>query len=149
MPKTYTYTTMAGLRQALRSVGKEAKKTLRDASSVIASDVAVEAASRATSLGGAAKLVAPTIRAKRGDVPSVQMGGARKLRPGARQTVGDILWGAEFGGGSKPRTRQFERWRGSGPGSGYFLFPTVRDDEDQIMERYGDALMKAVDKAAR
>lgn len=155
MARTYTYANVAGLRRALRALPKEAQATMRDASSDIAADVAGRAAVRARFVGGVAKHVAPTIKARRDRVPKVVMGGSTRLpdRPGGRsgrgQTVGDVIWGAEFGGGRRPSTRQFSPWRGNGEGAGYFLWPTVRENADETMERYGDALVKAVDRAAR
>ena len=93
--------------------------------------------------------MAPTIRARRGNVPIVKMGGNKRLRAGERQTVGDIWAGAEFGGGRRPTTHQFKPYipspTGKG-GAGYFFFPAIRDMEADIVERYGDALGKALRK---
>lgn len=151
MAKTMTFYSVAGLNQALRSLPKSASVKLRDASQVIAGKVAADATSAARSQGGAAGLVAGSIRASRDRVPVVKMGSSARLpgdRKGARQTVGDIIWGAEFGGGARPTTRQFRPWRGSGTGAGYFLFPTVRGDRDFIEQQYGDAILAAIDEAA-
>lgn len=152
MTRTYTYSSIAGLRRTLRALPKEAQARLRDASQAIASDVAASASRRALSVGGVARYVAPTIRASRDRVPKVVMGGTRRLpsrgdrpRRGGRQTVGDVIWGAEFG---SDRFRQFSPWRGNDRGAGYFLWPTVRGEAPEIMDRYGEALMDAVDKAA-
>ena len=48
--------------------------------------------------------------------------------------------GAEFGGGARPRTRQFKPHRGQ---SGYFLYPTIRHETEHIIESLGDAVMRA------
>lgn len=37
------------------------------------------------------------------------------------------VFGAEFGGGARPTTRQFAPWRGKGEDAGYMLFPTIRE----------------------
>lgn len=152
MAKTYTYTDVAGLRKALRTLPKEASARLRDASVDIAEDVARKAGARARMVGGAAAYVAPTIKARRDRVPKIVMGGTTRLpardgaaRKGTRQTVGNVVWGAEFG---SDRFRQFSPWRGNDTGAGYFLWPTVRAESDSTIERYGDALIRAVDKAA-
>jgi hypothetical protein len=60
----------------------------------------------------------------------------------ANQTVGNVWGGAEWG------SRRFTQFP---PVTkvGRFLFATVRDRQDEIMDRYGDALMDAVDSAAR
>lgn len=148
MAKTYTFDEIAGLRKALRAVPRDAQAELRKASLAIADRVAGLAAGRAITVGGVAKYVAPTIKARRDRVPKVVMGGTKRLpgRTGKGQTVGDVMWGAEFGA---RRHRQFRPWRGSGQGAGYFLWPTVRDQSDETIERYGEALLHAVDKSAR
>lgn len=153
MTRTYTYANVEGLHRALRAVPREAAAALRDEAGGIAGDVASRAAARARSLGGVAALVAPTIRVGRDRVPKVLMGSARRLPPrdgrprrGPRQTIGDVIWGAEFG---SDRFTQFRPWRGNDTGAGYFLWPTVRAMSDEVMGRYGDALMRAVDRAAR
>lgn len=152
MAKVKGFTTIEGLNAALRMLPKEASAKLRDASVDIAADIASEASGRARSQGGAASLVAPSIRATRDRVPVVKMGGSTRLpasgngwarsRGGARQTIGDVIWGAEFGGGARPTTLQFQPHRGR---TGYFLWPTVRDNNRDIHERYSDALLKALE----
>lgn len=149
---TTTYTSVAGLNRALRKVPKEATAKLRDAAQGIAEDIARKAQARAQAEGGVAALVAPTIRAGRDRVPLVRMGSSAKLpesgpgwerdRGGDRQTIGDVMWGAEFGA---IRWLQFEPWRGNGTGAGYFLWPTVRGESDAIGERYSDALLSALE----
>lgn len=149
MPRTLTFRRAADLNRMLRSLSREASRGIRAESRAIAGDVAAAAESRALALGGAAKVVAPSLRAVSDRVPAVRLGGSARLREGERQTVGDVIWGAEFGGGRRRTTRQFAPWRGNGEGAGYFLFPTVRDMEDEVLERYGDAVMRAVDASAR
>jgi hypothetical protein len=153
MARTYTFNEMAGLNQMLRSVSKVASVELRGASAEIAQDVADKAATEAYLEGGAAIHVAPTIKARPDRVPRIVMGGTKRLpardgrpRRGPNQTVGNVVWGAEFGSGRYP---QFHPWRGSSTGAGYFLWPTIREESDDITERYADALMDAVDKSAR
>lgn len=58
-------------------------------------------------------------------------------------TMGDVFFGAEFGGGAKPTTKQFLRHRGQ---SGYFFWPTVRKKKNLIAERYLDAIERIVNK---
>jgi hypothetical protein len=153
MARTYTFNNVAGLRRALNSLPKEAQAEIRGASLAIAQDIAPKAAARARQVGGVAKYVAPTIKARRDRVPKIVMGGTKRLpardgrpRRGPNQTVGNVVWGAEFGSGRYP---QFHPWRGSSTGAGYFLWPTIREESDDITERYADALMDAVDKSAR
>lgn len=155
MAKTTDYNTIAGLNAALRKLPKEATAKLRDASAEIAGKVASDAAAKARSVGGVAKYVAPSIRVRRDRIPMVQMGNSSRLptagdgwsrsRTGSRQTVGDVIWGAEFGGGLTPNTRQFMPWRGSSHGAGYFLWPTVRDNRLEIAATYSEALLEALE----
>lgn len=153
MGRTHTFKSVKGLNRVLRALPKALRAELRDASAAIATDVAAQAAVRASSVGGVARDVAPTIKARRDGVPKVVMGGTTSLPPrdgrprtGPNQTVGNVIWGAEFGSG---KHRQFDPWRGSGAGAGYFLWPTVAAMSDEIEERYGDAILDAIDKAAR
>ena len=65
--------------------------------------------------------------------------------------------GAEFGAGQDvlrnttrgviPGWNQFRPWRGSGSNTGYFLFPTIRDDTPQIIRMYEDLIDKLTAKA--
>ena len=135
---------IAGLNRALRALPKEASAQLRDASQEIAGEVADKARSRAAGMGGVAAKVAPSIKASRDRIPVVKMGGSKKLergRSGDRQTVGDVIWGAEFGGQGRTTTQQFLPHRGQ---DGYFLWPAVR--EADIGERYSEALLDALNK---
>ena len=152
MARATTVKDVRGLNAALRRLPKEASAQLRVAAKAIAADIAGEAAERARGLGGVAGLVAPTIRASKDRVPVVKMGGTGKLpdagsdwthaRSGPRQTVGDVIFGAEFGGGARDTTQQFRPHKGT---QGYFLWPTVRDRSDDIQERYGEALQAALE----
>lgn len=154
--KTSAYNSVAGLNRALRTLPKEATEQLRVASLDIAQDVAGEARGRAVRVGGVARYVAPTITGTRDRVPAVKMGANTKLpstnrnRAGSRQTVADVMWGAEYGGNRestgtpKGHTTQFNPFRGSGHGAGYFLWPAVRANSDDIQERYSQALLDAL-----
>lgn len=147
---TSQFNTAAGLNRALRQLPRLALEQLRRASLVIAQDVAGDARSGATRVGGVARLVAPSIAGTRDRVPAIKVGGSGRLpatnrsRQGSRQTVGDVWAGAEYGGGRRPTTRQFAPWRGSGQGAGYFLWPAVRANRRQIHDRYSAALDDAL-----
>lgn len=147
---------IAGLNRTLNSLPKVAQARIRDASVAIAADVAQDAQQRARSgsrgVAKVARHVAPTIRATRDRVPVVRMGGSKKLptsgsgwthsRSGPGQTVGDVMWGAEYGSDRSP---QFSPWGGNDESAGYFLWPSVRMDE--IEERYAEALVDACEDA--
>ena len=136
-----------GLNRALASLPKLAAEELRQASLAIAQHVADDARGRAIRVGGVARLVAPSIKATRDRVPAVKQGGSGKLpatsrtRAGSRQTVGDVMWGAEFGGRGRPTTQQFQPHLGT---RGYFLWPTVRARSDDTQKRYSEALDEAL-----
>ena len=56
-------------------------------------------------------------------------------------TRGDVFFGAEFGGGARPTTRQFLRHRGR---SGYFFWQTVRKEKNNIATEYLDAIQRVL-----
>ena len=56
-------------------------------------------------------------------------------------TRGDVFFGAEFGGGARRRTKQFLRHRGR---AGYFFWPTVRKEKDNIAREYLDAIQRVL-----
>jgi hypothetical protein len=60
-------------------------------------------------------------------------------------TRGDVFFGAEFGGGATPRTKQFLRHRGR---SGYFFWPTVRKEKENIAKEYLAAIDRVLVKLA-
>lgn len=138
-------TNVAGLQRALRSLPGHATTELRDASVSIAADIASDAQGRASSAEhGAWSLLGGTIRATRDRVPSVALGSSARIpgRRGARQTVGDLTYGLEFGGRARPTTMQFLPHLGT---TGYVLWPTVRDRSEQTQEEYSAALQRALE----
>ena len=58
-------------------------------------------------------------------------------------TRGDVFFGAEFGGQATPRTKQFLRHRGR---SGYFFWPTVRKEKQNIANEYLAAIDQVLAK---
>jgi hypothetical protein len=150
MARMTTLSGVKGLNRALRRLPKDAKDELTDASKDIAGDVASAAKNKAaglqTKIGGWVYL-GPTFRADKSSKPSVKMGGRRRIpgRRGDSQTVGDLLWGLEFGGGARPTTQQFLPHKGT---EGYALWPTVREKSEETGQRYSDALMQALEKMA-
>lgn len=148
----------------LRGLSKEASQQLREASFGLTDDIATQAANRAYQLGGLAALVAPAITGRRDREPTIKYGNSQKLpkygrtsqggfyqrsRKGPQQTIGAVIWGAEFGGGARPTTQQFLPWLGNDSTAGYFLYPTIRDMSDEMEARYWEAVMKAIDDTSR
>jgi len=147
MAKMTTLDGIAGLNRALRSLPKEAKAELTAASQAIVEDVAQDARSRAEAIGRGFVLLGPTIRAERSSKPSIKIGGSKRIkgRKGGRQTVGDLLWGTEFGGRQRATTMQFLPHLGT---EGYALWPAVRAHSDETGRRYSEALLRALDRMA-
>lgn len=120
----------------LKALETGAEVGIRLANKGAATTVAKGASGAAYSIGGVAAHVAPGIKASAGvKSGSVTLGSD----PAAA--------GAEFGGRGRPTTQQFQPWRGSGSGSGYFLFPTIRRDSEQINATYRAALDAVIREA--
>ena len=60
-------------------------------------------------------------------------------------TRGDVFFGAEFGGGKTPNTKQFLRHRGR---AGYFFWQTVRKEKQNIASEYLAAIDQVLAKLA-
>lgn len=119
---------LAELRKALKQVSDAAPKELAQAGKATASFVADHARGRAEGLGGVAAHVAPSIR------PSgTQRGGAITFGGSSYPMAA----GAEFGGRGRPTTQQFQPHLGR---TGYFIYPTIREDAEQIEEHFSDAI---------
>jgi hypothetical protein len=69
--------------------------------------------------------------------------GSRGRLVNRKVTMGDVFFGAEFGGGARRTTRQFPPHRGRG---GYFFWPTVRRMRNEIAEQYLDAIEETMRK---
>jgi hypothetical protein len=96
----------------------------------IAADIADKAKSRGSDLGSVFAKAAPSMRAgSNGKTAYVSLGG--KAYPYAL--------GAEFG---SVRYKQFQPWRGTGDDAGYFLYPTIRADKDNIEKMAKEAVDK-------
>lgn len=131
MSRTTTYTSTAALAAALDGLVPDIEREVGIAHGDLAGTIAQKASARARSVGGVASHV------------KVASAGVAVTLTDDR---GGRVWaGAEFGGGSRARTRQFQPWRGT-RGGGYFLFPTIRDESSAIDERYGQAMDQAMDK---
>jgi hypothetical protein len=132
---------IVGLREFqadLRALDKTLPREIRVVNLSVAKMVRDKAVSKGVSQGGLAAKAAPTLKAL-----AQQRSASIKLT--ATAAVPFAL-GAEFGAGHNiERQRktgtylgynQFKEWRGAGAGSGYFLWPTVREQEDAIAQSY-------------
>ena len=60
-------------------------------------------------------------------------------------TMGDVFYGAEFGGGRRRTTQQFLRHRGR---SGYFFWHAVRDSRSFIITEYSNSIERVLKSLA-
>lgn len=125
---------LAELNKSLKDMGDEFKGEMRKTNKVVADFVADGSRSAASGLGSTAAHVAPFIKASAGAVSA-----AVTLNHPAGA-------GAEFGGQGRPSTMQFEPHRGSGPDAGYFVYPTIRRDLDEIESKYEEGMDKLLKK---
>lgn len=128
-----------GLQETLRAFNrlpKDANTELRKQSLALAQSLADAARAAGTSdAAPQSRLVAPTVKARRDRVPAVAVGGTKRVGRN-RVPVWRVLFGSEFGSN---RFRQFQRSH-SGR-KGYWFFPTVEREGDQISK----AWLKAAD----
>ncbi|NDG20073.1 MAG: hypothetical protein EB117_17670 [Betaproteobacteria bacterium] len=142
------------LFETLRKFSKassEFNKEMRKVAYTIARDlegkIKIEAAS--VSRASQAIQVAKGLRASNDRIPTIKLRGnesfVSKSRPNRKRktkvTRADVFFGAEFGGGATPTTRQFLRHRGQ---SGYFFWPTVRKRKNEIAKEYLDGMDRVV-----
>jgi hypothetical protein len=121
------------LVHALDLVGHDLPEALRHAGETVAGKEAKAARARAHTIGGVAAHSADAVYADmHGDVAGIGLDGSSY----------PTAWGAEFGAKAYPQFGSY-----IGPDNGYFLYPTVAADEDQVAEAYSDALGQLLQKA--
>lgn len=126
---------LSELSRALRRLESGFPDELKAANREAADMVATASKGRAASLGGVAAHVAPSIGSRAGATSAgVAFGGAAWPMAG----------GAEFGA---IRYTQFKPWRGNGPGAGYFVYPSIRDNSERITETYTDRVDDLIRRA--
>jgi len=130
------------LLAANRKLPKDAKAEMRKATRDIATATAREAMAEGKGGLPVQAAAAESIRALSGPTPTIASGGAKRVTK-RKTPAGDIFFGAEFGGGTTPSTRQFPRHRGQ---SGYFLWPTIRKRRDRDIALYRAALDRTTKK---
>ena len=118
----------------LNKMPKDLDKGVQDASSAIAKDL-VSGINQAAHTP-LQRLVVGAIRVKVDKVAVVEVP-STLIKPGTAAT--DIFYGAEFGGGGRPTTRQFPQFKKRG----YFFFPTLSARGRQYNTMWADAIDKA------
>ncbi|NBW22518.1 MAG: hypothetical protein EBR82_82685 [Caulobacteraceae bacterium] len=141
------YETLRKFDRASYEFSKELRKVAYTIAKDLSTQVRIEAGtvSRATQ----AIQVAKGLRASNDRFPLIKLRGnesfVSKSRPNSKRkkkvTRADVFFGAEFGGGLTPKTKQFLRHRGQ---SGYFFWPTVRKRKNEIAKEYLEGIDKVV-----
>jgi hypothetical protein len=142
------FETLRKFQQADKKFSTEMRKVGYKIAQDLAGQVRVEAGT--VSRSRQAIQVARGLRAdSRERIPTIKLRGSEqfisKSRPNRNRkkpvTRADVFFGAEFGGGVKPKTKQFLRHRGQ---SGYFFWPTVRKRKNEIAKEYLEGIDKVV-----
>jgi len=132
-----------GVNQLLRTLGtmgKEVSDYARD-ESVDLADTFLGLVRRAAT-GAAESAVAEAFKVYRDRVPKVGFTAGKRAPISGAPRVGEVFYGYEFGGRSRPTTRQFPAFdRG-----GNFLYPTLRDDGEDLAEDWFDRVFRSLDK---
>jgi len=141
------FETLRKFSKASNLFNKEMRKVAYEIAKRLQNDVRLEAGtvSRSTQ----AIQVARGLRAKNDRIPTIALRSGEqfisKSRPNKNRrkpvTRGDVFFGAEFGGGNTPKTKQFLRHRGQ---SGYFFWPTVRKRKNEIAKEYLEGMDRVV-----
>lgn len=126
----------------LKGMDKELSKQARQISFDITDQEANAIRDRAGRSGNRQSIMAArSVKAKRDRVPTIQGGGSMRLSPskGKKVPAEKVFFGAEFGGQGRKTTMQFRPHLGR---TGYFFWPQLRDDTDQMFEDWSKALQK-------
>lgn len=140
MPERIVVPGLGELRQALKELGDvEATKEFKLAGWRAANEVVIP--------GAKARASTPMQRAAAETLAAAKIATGGGVRFGAGFAG---AMGAEFGAmRNQPRStsrgqmlgwNQFQPWRGSGPDTGYFLWPTIREDAERIVEVVDETL---------
>jgi hypothetical protein len=138
--------------RVMNSMGKEAntelKKEVLKISEMTATALRFSASSKRQ------KIIANTIKARYDRLPTVSIGGSKKITSYSRNggTVGDMLYGVEFGaikgylknGGRSFPTRSYPT--PSGGNTGWWIFPTLRKMQPEIRRRWYQAVDELIDQ---
>ena len=153
------FETLKRYEKASPLFNKEMRKVAYEIAKDLQGRVKIEAGLAGASPGRARQYlqVAKGLRASNERIPTIKLRGNepfrsttrpvnkndRKKIKGRNQKVllSDIFFGAEFGGGARPTTKQFLRHRGQ---SGYFFWPTVRKRKNEIAREYLDGLDRVI-----
>ena len=153
-----------GLYDVLRGFSKASpffNKMIRQVSTDLASELlaAVRVEAGTVSRSRQALEVTRGLKVRKDRIPSIRLSPNLQFKSKTRSnrkrglvqgpgltrkvTMKDVFFGAEYGGGQSPNTKQFLRHRGQ---SGYFFWPTFRKKKNAIAKRYLDGISEVVKK---
>jgi hypothetical protein len=122
---------------AFNRLPKDASAELRVASLRLATLLAARIAASGRSEGRQAAALAPTVKPRRDRVPSVRIGGTRRIFRGEKDGSGreayQAMYGSEFGATpGEPR----HGFKPHNPGEGYWIWPAVEQSQDDIASEW-------------
>lgn len=147
--------------QAYPEFNKEMRIAAEEVAQVVVDRAKVNAAAqpkhgptvRGSSGMSQAQAVVNGLRARRDRIPTIKLDHKRGFvsasRPNRKRktkvTMGDVFFGAEFGGRRRKTTQQFLRHRGR---QGYFFWQAVRDNKSYIAKAYSEKIDLVLKKLA-
>ena len=147
--------------QASDQFNKEMRKAAQEVAQVVVDRAKVNAQSQpkhvptvpGSSGRSQAQAVVSGLRARNDRIPTIKLDGKRGYVSASRSnrkrkqkvTMGQVFFGAEFGGRVNKRTKQFLRHRGR---QGYFFWQAVRDSKGTIATEYLAAIDTVLKKLA-
>lgn len=127
---------VARFARSLGAASPAMRIALKAANGNVAQYILAHAKARASTRGRQAAKAAASLRASNGASSSQVRGGSGAV---------PFFMGAELGAS---RWKQFDTWRGTAPsdalagGVGYFLFPSIREGQHDILNDYRDSVLK-------
>jgi hypothetical protein len=146
---------LLALLKAMNKMDKESKTTLKREVFKISEMTAT--ALRFGAVSKRQKIIANTIRARWDRVPTISVGGSKKMSSKAKYgdksgTVGDALFGVEFGAkqnflrnGGRSFPQRSVPYGNRGGLRGYWIFPTLRHMQPEIKRRWYQAVDDVID----
>lgn len=122
----------------IRKLPDDARDDIVRASRKIAVVVGDQASLRFRALGHQGPLVARTVKATKGTVPTIKVGGSNKLGKNKAPAY-KLLYGTEFGSNKYPQFHAAHTGQ-----TGRALYPTIRDRAEYMYEQWKDATDKAL-----
>lgn len=122
---------------AFNRLPKDASAELRVSALRLSTLLATRIAASGRSEGRQAAALAPTVKARRDRVPSVRIGGTRRIfrgeKDGTNREAFRVMYGSEFGATpGQPR----HGFKPSNPGKGYWIWPAVEESQGDIASEW-------------